>query len=136
MKEHETKELEQLIAKAMQKSTLEKPSLQFTDNVMAALIASHRTSAIVYRPLIPKYIWVAIGVGIFGITAYLWFLLQPAPLNLPALSLDFMENNPISKEVSAFTVSKITVYAFLLLALMLCVQIPMLKRYFDKQQMI
>lgn len=133
MKEQEAKELEKLVAKAMQKSSLETPSFQFTDNVMAAVNAAHQTSAIRYRPLIPKYMWVAIALAIVGVTAYLWFLIQPAPLNLPTLSFDFIENNLITKEVTAFTPSKITSYAVLLLALMVCVQIPMLKRYFDKQ---
>ncbi len=136
MKEQEAKELENLVAKAMQKSSLEKPSFQFTDNVMAAVNAVQQTSVIHYRPLIPKYIWVVIAAAIIGFTAYLWFLIQPAPLNLPTLSFDFMENNLLAKELTAFTPSKITSYAVLLLALMLCVQIPMLKRYFDKERVV
>ncbi|WP_410004292.1 hypothetical protein [Aequorivita nionensis] len=131
MKEQEAKELEQLVGKAMQKSSLETPSFQFTDNVMAAVNAAQETSAIRYRPLIPKYIWVVIAAVVIGFTAYIWFLVQPAPLDLPVLSFDFIKSNSISKEVAAFTPSKITVYAVLLLALMLCVQIPVLKRYFD-----
>jgi len=134
MKEQETKDLEQLVSKAMQKATLETPSFQFTDKVMAAINAEHQSVTARYRPLIPKYIWAAITVTILGITAYLWFLIQPAPLDLPKLSFDFMENNLLSKEVTSFTPSKITVYALLLLAVMICVQIPMLKRYFDKHQ--
>lgn len=135
MKEQETKDLEQLVSKVMQKSTLETPSFQFTDKVMAAINAEHQSAAIRYRPLIPKYIWAAITVTILGITAYLWFLIQPAPLNWPTLSFDFMENNLLSNEVTSLNPSKITVYALLLLAVMVCVQIPMLKRYFDKQGM-
>lgn len=133
MKEQEAKELENLVAKAMQKATLETPSFNFTDKVMDAVIAQQQTAAIRYRPLIPIYIWIAIAAAIVGITAYLWFLIQPTPLNLPELSFDFIKNNSFSKEFTAFTPSKITSYAVLLLALMLCVQIPMLKRYFDKQ---
>ncbi len=133
MKEQEAKELEQLVAKAMQKASLETPSFQFTDKVMAAVNAEHQSVAISYRPLIPKYMWVAITATIVGITGYLWFLIQPAPLDLPTLSFDFMKNNSISKEFTAFTPSKITSYAVMLLALMLCVQIPVLKNYFDKR---
>lgn len=136
MKEQEAKELDKLVAKAMQKATLETPSFQFTDKVMAAVNAEHQSAAIGYRPLIPIYIWIAIAAAIIGITAYLWFLIQPAPLDLPTLSFDFIKNNSLSKEFIAFTPSKITSYAVLLLALMLCVQIPMLKRYFDKQRII
>ncbi len=136
MKEKEDNELEKLVAKAMQKATLETPSFQFTDNVMAAINPAHQTSATRYRPLIPKYIWVAIAGAIVAITAYLWFLIQPAPLNLPILSFNFIETNSISKEFAAFTPSKITSYAVLLVALMLCIQIPILKRYFDKRQFV
>ena len=132
MKEQEAKELENLVAKAMQKATLETPSFQFTDKVMAAVNAPQQSATVSYRPLIPKYMWVAIATAIVGITVYLWFLIQPTPLNLPELSFDFIKNNSFSKEFTAFTPSKITSYAVLLLALMLCVQIPVLKNYFNK----
>ncbi|MDC7999611.1 hypothetical protein POV26_01020 [Aequorivita todarodis] len=134
MKEQETKDLEQLVAKAMRKATLETPSLLFTDKVMAAINAEHQNVTVRYRPLIPKYVWIGIAAAIVGITAYLWFLIQPTPLNLPALSFDFMAANSLSKEFSAFTPSKITVYALLLLAVMLCVQVPVLKRYFERRE--
>lgn len=133
MNEQEAKDLEQLAAKVMQKTTLETPSFQFTDKVMAAINVQEQAAAVCNRPLIPKYIWVAIAAVVIGFTAYIWFLVQPAPLDLPTLSFDFMENNPISQEVAAISPSKITSYAILLLALMLCVQIPMLKQYFDKR---
>src|SRR5690606_26587882 len=116
--------------------SLETPSFQFTHKVMAAVTAEPQTATIRYTPLIPKYIWIAIATVVVGITGYLWFLIQPAPLNLPTLSFDFMENNLVAKEVTAFTPSKITKYAVLLLALMLCIQIPMLKRYFDRHQVV
>ena len=136
MKELEAKELEQLIAKAMQKTTLETPSFQFTDQVMAAVNAQPQSVAAQYSPLIPKYIWVVIATTIVGLTGYLWFLVQSTLQIWPSLSFDFMENNPISKELASFTVSKITLYAVLLLAVMFCVQIAVLKRYFDKRQMV
>ncbi len=136
MKENEAKQIEHLVAKAMQKATLETPSIQFTDKVMAAVNTQQQSDAIRYRPLFPKYIWVAIAAIVVGFTAYIWFLVLPAPLNLPTLSFDFIKNNPLSKEVAAITPSKITVYAVLLLALMLCVQVPMLKHYFDKRGMV
>jgi hypothetical protein len=132
MKEQEAKDLEKLVAKVMQKSALETPSFQFTDKVMAAVTATQETVTTPYTPLIPKYIWIVIATIVIGMTAYLWFLIQPEPLNLPTLSFDFMENNLVAKEITAFTPSKITSYAVLLLALMVCVQIPILKRYFER----
>ncbi len=136
MKENEAKQIEDLVAKAMQKSTLETPSYQFTDKVMAAVNAQQHSAVTRHIPLIPKYMWVAIAVLTIGFTAYIWSVVQPTPIAWPTLSFDFMKNNLLSKEVGAITFSKITGYAVMLLALMLCVQIPMLKRYFDKQKLV
>ncbi|SRX74377.1 hypothetical protein [Aequorivita antarctica] len=136
MKENEAKQLEHLVAKAMQKSTLESPSLQFTNKVMAAINAEQHSVAVRYRPLIPIYIWIAIAALVVGFTSYIWFVVQPTPLDLPTFSFNFMENNLLSKKVAAMSIPKITGYAVMLLALMLCIQIPMLKRYFDKRQFV
>lgn len=133
MKEQQAKELEQLVAKAMQKSTLETPSFQFTDKVMTAIEAEQKRVSIRYRPLIPKYMWAIISVGIVGITAYLWFLIQPVPWHLSTLSFNYMEGFSLSKIFPAFTPSKISGYAIMLFAFMLCIQIPMLKQYFNNR---
>ncbi|PHR15059.1 MAG: hypothetical protein COA40_02650 [Aequorivita sp.] len=134
MKEQQSKELDQLIAKVMQKSTLETPSFQFTDKVLTAINAEQKSVNIPYRPLIPKYIWAAIVVGIIGITGYLWFMIKPAPLNLSIPSFNFMDSFSLSNNIPAFTPSKITAYAILFFALMLCIQIPMLKQYFNNRE--
>ncbi|MCB0465601.1 MAG: hypothetical protein KDC78_08000 [Aequorivita sp.] len=131
MKEQEAKELEHLVGKVMEKAPLETPSFQFTDKVMAAINAELQRESNCYRPLISRYVWAIIAVVVIGFTAYIWFLVQPAPLNLPTLSFDFMEDNLVTKEFAAFKPSKITIYGVLLLAVMLCIQIPVLKRYFD-----
>lgn len=135
MKDNETKQIEHLVAKAMQKASMEIPSVQFTNRVMEALHAQ-QSAVTSYRPLFPKFIWVAIAALIVGITGYIWFLAEPGSLDLPSFSFAFMKNNVISKEVAAITIPKITSYAVMLLAVMLCVQIPMLKRYFDGRRVI
>lgn len=134
MKEQEAKELEKLIAKVMQKAPLESPSLQFTDNIMAAINVEEKSVAFRYRPLLPKYIWFVIAAIVVGITTYLWIMLQPAPLDFPNLLFSFMEKSTFSKEVAAFSPSKVTAYAMLLFAIMLCVQIPVLRSYLTKER--
>ncbi len=136
MKEQEDRQLEHLVAKAIQKTTLETPSSQFTNKVMAAVNAQPQSVAIRYSPLIPKYIWIVIAALIVGFTTYLWFFVQPTPMAWPKLSFNFMDNNLISKGLAAITPSKITVYAVLLFAVMVCVQVPILKNYFDKRRMV
>ncbi len=134
MKEQEAKELEQLVSKMVQKSPLETPSFQFTDNVLAAINAQQKSVSFRYHPLIPKYIWIVIAATVVGITGYLWFLLQPAPIDLPTPSFNFMESFSLFKIVPAFTPSKISGYAIMLFALMLCIQIPMLRQYFNNRE--
>lgn len=106
MKEHETKALENLVAKAMQKSTLETPSFQFTDKVMTAINAEQKSVSFRYHPLIPKYIWIVIAATVVGITGYLWFSLQPEPLDLPTPSFNFMDSLSPAKIMPAFTPSR------------------------------
>ncbi|MEX0995919.1 MAG: hypothetical protein WDZ45_02585 [Flavobacteriaceae bacterium] len=134
MKEQETKELERFVAGAMFKTKLETPSPHFTERVIKAVMAEQQATAIGYRPLIPTYMWIGIAFFIVSLTTYLWFLAQPAPFNWPSLSFGFLENNILFKKLAAVSISKITLYAVLFLAVMICVQIPVLKYYFNRRQ--
>lgn len=134
MKEQETKELERFVAEAMFKTKLETPSPHFTERVMTAVMAEQQTTAIGYRPLIPTYMWIGIAFFIVCLTTYLWFLVQPAPFSWPSLSFGFLENNTFFKKLAAVSISKITLYAVLFLAVMICIQIPVLKYYFNRRQ--
>jgi hypothetical protein len=113
----------------MSKSSVESPSFDFTNTVMSQIQALN-SSVTSYTPLISKWVWSLIVLGVMAVFGYVifgnstskstWF----KDLNLEGMSFNmFPEYNP----------SQTATYAVLLFTLMLCIQIPLLKRHFDKR---
>ena len=73
MKEHTDQHLDKLAKKAMQSSTIDTPSVDFTNLVMSRIQTATESSSIVYKPLISKKAWIAIAVGVIGVIAYMLF---------------------------------------------------------------
>lgn len=130
--EQDDKRIEDLVNKLMTADSLEQAPLDFKDKVMAKVDALSNSTATVYKPLIPKYILWLIGTGFIAIIGYLIFK-QPTGnstlserLNLPEISF-----NPL--EGLSFEFSNTLMYAMVLFAVMLSVQIPILKQYFNNR---
>lgn len=134
MKANNDKQLEKFTDKLMKEASLDKPSIDFTTKVMAEVLVTD-TGAVVYKPLISKQAWVVIFGGIIAITAYVissgstnavpWL----DKFNLPEMNM----NNIMQKSLAGFKFSKISLYAVVLLGVMLFVQISYLKRYLSKR---
>ncbi|WP_411895428.1 hypothetical protein [Winogradskyella sp. A2] len=126
------KRIEELVNKLMAADSLEKAPLEFTDNVMAKVEALQKSTVTVYKPLIPKYVWWLIGSGFIALVGYIIFN-QPKSTtslsdryNIPEVSFNLL------KDVS-FDFSNTLLYAMVLLAIMVSVQIPLLKQYFNNR---
>ncbi|MCK8479668.1 hypothetical protein [Psychroserpens algicola] len=129
MNENVDKYLDGLSRKVIGKSSVESPSFDFTQRVMSK-IESLNTSVTTYRPLISKPVWAVILLGVIAVFGYVIF--GKLTLNyewIQDLSLDKVSFNPLPD----FSLSQTMTYAILLFAVMLCVQVPLLKRYFDKR---
>ncbi len=126
------KKIEDIIDKLMRDDSLEQAPLNFTDNVMSKVEKLNASTVTVYKPLIPKYIWWLIATGFLGLVVYLFFndssntSSLSERYNLPEISLQSLEG-------LSFELSSTLMYATLLLALMVSVQIPLLKHYFNKR---
>ena len=136
MKENADKYLDDLSRKVIGKSSVESTSVDFTANVMSQIKALSGSKVTTYVPLISKQIWTLIGFGFIAIVVYAVFFASSSnsswlnTWNLDTFqSLDLGLNNPLA----SFDVSQVTMYAIVFLALMLCVQIPVLKYYFNKR---
>ena len=130
--EQDNKKIEGLVNKLMSANSLEKAPLDFTDKVMTRVEALSDSKSIVYKPLIPKYIWWLIAASFIGSLSYFLFI-QPTgnssfaeKFNLPELSLNPIEN--LSLEMS-----NTMMYAIVLFAIMFCIQVPILKQYLNKR---
>ena len=130
--EKDDKRIEDLINKLMSADSLEKAPLDFTDKVMAKVEALSHSDVTVYKPLIPKYIWWLLAAGFAILVGNILFK-SPSDgvslterYNLPDVSFNLFEN--ISLDFS-----NTLMYAFVLLAIMVSIQIPILKQYFNNR---
>lgn len=130
--EHDEKKIEAFIDKLMSADRLEQPSLDFTDNVMSKVEAISVSTATVYKPLIPKSIWFIILGSFIALVGYI-YLKEPVTksgwfnrFDLSNVSLNLFKN-------TTFDFSTTFMYAVVLLAIMVSIQVPLLKYYFNKR---
>ncbi|GAA0741350.1 hypothetical protein [Gaetbulibacter jejuensis] len=135
MKENENKYVEAFTDKVLKDTKLESPSFDFTDAVMSQVEAIQYSKATRYKPLISKPVWVVISIGFLSFVAYLLFQNNTTTTSEWLTNIDFslVFDNALTKLFSNLQFSNIFVYAMLLFAIMLCVQISWLKNYFDKR---
>jgi hypothetical protein len=126
------KKIEAFIDKLMSADRLEQPSLDFTDKVMLKVEAISNSTATVYKPLISKSIWYII-IGCFVALIGYIYLKEPVINNgwFNRFDLSNVSLNPL--ENVSFNFSKTLMYAVVLLAIMVSIQVPLLKHYFNKR---
>ena len=128
MNENADKHLDNLSRKVIGKSAVESSSFDFTKSVMSQINALSTTSVTTYVPLISKKVWALIILVFAGIIGYVSFGTSEEK-NSWLSDLDYEFVNPLSN----LEFSQTSVYAVLFLALMICIQIPLLKHYFNKR---
>ena len=139
MKEKATKNVDELVDKMMRSSRLETPSFNFTDVVMQHIVATSENKVTAYKPLISKTVWGFILVGFISIVIYAVFAAQTETTGwLDAVDYSLFSNNKISHMLANLkfpntVISKTFVYAFVFLAVMVCIQIPILKHHFNQR---
>lgn len=129
---NEDKRIEELVNKLMANDSLEKAPANFTNDVMSKVEALSETRTIVYKPLIPKYVWWLLGLG-FVALVFNVILNKPSDssslserYNLPKVSFDFLSNISID-------FSSNLMYASVLLAVMVAIQVSLLKQYLNQR---
>jgi len=134
MKENADKHLDDLSRKVIGESVIESPSFDFTQNVMSQVKALATSRATTYVPLISKRIWLFIGLCIAFMLGYVFF----GSSNTETTWLEHLKLNRYVDftKIDAFTnfnVSQTMLYITLVFAIMLAVQIPILKHQLDKR---
>ncbi|MGL3001747.1 hypothetical protein [Flavobacterium sp. RSSB_23] len=131
MEASENKDLEKLVDKMMSDLTLESPSIDFTSKVMAQVAATKVSEVTLYKPLIPKSIFIAV----FGFTCLLTIYLSIYGETTPESWLNFINYEKLfnTRLLKGFTISTISMYAIVASTVMFCVQIGFLKNYFNKR---
>ncbi|WP_431135005.1 hypothetical protein [Psychroserpens mesophilus] len=134
MKENADKYLDDLSRKVIGKSAIESPSFDFTKNVMSQIEPLQSSVSIRYVPLISKRMWLLLSVGIASLIGYIIFGSQNHEIRwLEHIKLESYINFINTDSLSAFNVSQTMCYIALLFAIMLAIQIPLLKHQLDKR---
>ena len=134
MKDNVDNQINKLIDKSIKKASLETPSLGFTNSVMAQVNALKQSTVTTYRPLISKPAWFVIFTVALLMVLYIIFGTTTTDAGwLSFIDLSFISNNRFSNTLSGFNVSNSVAYAVVLFGLMLFIQVPILKHYFDKR---
>tara|TARA_R110002049_G_scaffold107078_4_gene254715 strand:- start:164 stop:550 length:387 start_codon:yes stop_codon:yes gene_type:complete len=125
MKQDE-KKIENLIDQLMANDSLEQPSIDFTKIVMSKVEAVSNSTATVYKPLISKSVWFIILGSYVALVAYIY-------LKEPITNNGWFKRFEWSGVTPNLNFSSAVIYAFVLLAMMVGVQVPLLKHYFNKR---
>ncbi len=129
MEEH--KELESLVEKFFEADSEESPSMGFTNQVIAQIEALENAK-FKYRPLLPK--WVLVLVGILT-SIFVWYAItfnKSATSEsdyLSAINMDAFFANLIGQ----FDFSGILGYSLLAFGIMICAQTVVLTKYLNKR---
>lgn len=131
MKASEDKHIEKLIDYLMKETTLESPSFDFTAKVMTQVTLAKTSNATTYQPLISKKVFIAIFGSLTVLIAYVLLNSDPSTNSrLINLNYNLLANYT---PVKTLGFSNITTYTVVLTAIMLCIQIPLLKNYYDSK---
>ena len=126
MKE-ENKKVEKFIEKVMKQTSLETPSFDFTSKIMAQVSVLEQSKIKEYKPLISKAGWFGIFGSLIAVIAYTFFN------GSKESQLDINFSAEVSSLIPTVHFSDTTTYAVLIVTLMVLIQIPILKNYFDKR---
>lgn len=134
MKENKDKHLDNFTKKIVKKASLESPSIHFTSEIMSQIAEFNKSTVAVYKPLISKKIWFLIALSFVALFTYLVFGAETKTESwFNTLDFSVISNYKLTNVMSSFTISKTLTYAIVFFGLMLCIQIPFLKNYFDKR---
>ena len=134
MKANTDKYIEKFVDKMMKEISLETPSVDFTAQIMSQVLKIKTSQTTVYKPLISKWVWYGIFISMLGLIAYLSFNSSAVSGGLlEKLNLGTLLKFSMPNLFSGLHFSKTTIYACVLLTVMLFIQIPILKHHMGKR---
>lgn len=133
MKESEDKHVEKLIDRLMKEVSVETPSLDFTAKVMSEVLVTKKTPVFTYKPLLSKWFWLVLFCGVTATLCVAFWSGDIGTGKGYGLELMRMVDSKILSFESGIKFSKVSMYAVIVLVLMLFVKISMLKNRYDKE---
>lgn len=132
MKSKEDKNLENLVEKMMQNSSLETPSFDFTSKVMSDVFSLEKKKSFSYQPVISKRGWLIIFAAIGALITWMIFNVSGNKVS-SNIDLSFINADNIFTIFSGFQFPAITTNIILIAMVMMFIQILFLKSYLNKR---
>ncbi|MCL9806053.1 hypothetical protein NAT51_10990 [Flavobacterium amniphilum] len=129
MSKNEDKHIEELVDHFMKDRVLDTPSFDFTSKVMSQVLTTKTSSITKYEPLISKKILITIFSLLLALIISSFFY-DTTGSSRWAPHIDFIPFNNIT---ASYEFSAVTTYSFVLTAIMIFIQIPILKNYYDSK---
>ena len=130
MKKHNDK-LDSLVNKIMNQVPLEKPSNDFTSQLMSKINVA---KPIVYEPLISNRTWLFLLVFMLVVLVLIFTNKSTSQSSImDIINFKSIFQNQFTNYFSNLRFSKIVLYAIVFFTAMIFIQIPFLKHQFDKQ---
>lgn len=130
--EHDNEKLDAMLERLMRDEALESPSVNFTDKVMDKVYGIESSTVTVYKPLISKRVWLLIALSFVVLVAFVmlnngstdsqWL----SSLEVPRPEFTLFDN-------INFQLSGTFKYAVLFLAVMIGVQMTVIKSYYGRR---
>lgn len=134
MEESKNKSLESLVDSILKQDRLESPSKDFTSKVMQHIEVLQEKKAIVYKPLISKQVWAILGVVLIVVLVYGFYGTDSTSESwIDTINWNILVDNSILNQLGKLNFSNTLLYALVFFGLMLGIQIPILKNYFNQQ---
>jgi len=133
MEENKQTQIDAFLKKQLQDIPLERPSQNFTSNIMDAIQQEESTATIKYKPLISKKVWFLVAAAIAAIFFIPFQKKEGGLLEKVSLDFSFLDELNVSGLFSGLSVSTTVFYGLLLFAVMMLIQVVYLKGYFAKR---
>lgn len=134
MKVNTDKHIEKFVDKMMKEISLDTPSVDFTAQIMSQVLKIKTSQTTVYKPLISKWVWYGIFISMLGLITYLSFNDSAVSAGLlEKFNLGTLPKFSMPNLFSGLHFSKTTIYACVLLTLMLFIQIPIIKHVMNRR---
>ncbi|CAM1357162.1 hypothetical protein [Tenacibaculum ascidiaceicola] len=127
------KELDTFTKKYINEIEAETPSIDFTANIMDAILKEEQSSIYKAAPLISKRVWFVLA-GILAVS--ILFVSKGASsswLQIPEIKMDYLSNIQLPNLFENITVSNLMLSACFFFTVMVFVQIYYLKNHFTRK---
>lgn len=135
MKENANKYLDHLVENLIKETKIESPSRNFTSEVMSQIEGLQTSRVTVYEPLISKTAWVLILLGFLALVGFV-ILFSPESNTsgwFDKINLNFLRSNRGSLFLFDFNLPKSLLIPLVFFSLLIWVQVPILRNYYNKR---